>query len=208
MRRSLAPGVTENELWTTFMSSALEGGAEYCETRLLSSGPRTNPWFREASTRALRAGDLLAIDTDLIGNRGYITDISRTYLCGDKRPTDEQRRLHGVAFEFIQECIPEFRVGVSFEDLGQRLGTRLPSEFHSQRYPMIAHGSPMGEGYPCVKYEEHHEGELEAGMVFSIEAYVGAVGGREGVKLEVQIIVGDDEAELLSSAPFDERLLS
>jgi Xaa-Pro aminopeptidase len=44
-------------------------------------------------------------------------------------------------------------------------------------------------------------------MVMSVEAYVGAVGGRDGVKLEEQIIVTNGEPELISFAPFDERLL-
>ncbi len=29
------------------------------ETRLLSSGPRTNPWFQECSSRKIEAGDLV-----------------------------------------------------------------------------------------------------------------------------------------------------
>ena len=62
-----------------------------------------------------------------------------------------------------------------------------------------AHGTGMVDEYPCVKSDDHHEGELEVGMVMSIEAYVGAVGGSQGVKLEEPMI---------SEAPYDERLLA
>jgi Xaa-Pro aminopeptidase len=42
----------------------------------------------------------------------------------------------------------------------------------------------------------------------SVEAYVGAVAGSEGVKLEEQVIIGDDGPEIICEAPYDERLLA
>jgi Xaa-Pro dipeptidase len=44
-------------------------------------------------------------------------------------------------------------------------------------------------------------------MVVSVEAYIGASGGREGVKLEEQVLVTDDGFEVFSSAPYEEQLL-
>lgn len=204
----LEPGVTENRLWGSLVGSALQEGAEWCETRLLSSGPRTNPWMQEATDRVVGDGDLVAFDTDLVGARGYLTDVSRTYLCGERRATDEQRRLYQASYAFLQECLPELRPGVSFEDLGRRLGPRLPSRYHELRYPFIAHGTGLVDEYPCIHYDEHHPGELQAGMVISVESYVGVPGGHEGVKLEEQVIIGEDGPETISRAPFDERLLA
>jgi Xaa-Pro dipeptidase len=208
LRTSLRPGVTENELWGTFIGAALKSGAEWCETRLLSSGPRTNPWMQEATNRVVHDGELVGFDTDLVGERGYLTDISRTYLCGDRPPTDEQRRLYQMAYAYVHDNLPEFRPGASFEELGRKIGPRLPDEFHALRYPFIAHGTGMVDEYPCVKFDNHHEGELEVGMVMSVEAYVGAVAGSQGVKLEEQVIIGDDGPELICEAPYDERLLA
>src|SRR5262249_19127586 len=74
LRERIRPGVTENELWAAFNGHAFALGAEYNETRMLVSGPRTNPWFQEASSRAVEAGDLVAFDTDLVGPRGYLID--------------------------------------------------------------------------------------------------------------------------------------
>jgi Xaa-Pro aminopeptidase len=208
LRRLLRPGVSENELWAALVGFAFSRGAEWCETRLLSSGPRTNPWMQEATGRLVRDGDLVAFDTDLVGRHGYLTDVSRTYLCGDRRPRDEQRRLHQVAHDFLHTCLPEIRPGRSFEELGRRLGPLLPEEFQAQRYPFIAHGTGLVDEYPCVNFVDHHEGELEVGMVLSVESYVGALGGAEGVKLEEQVVVTPDGPELLSAAPYEERLLS
>ncbi len=204
----LVPGVSENKLWGTLIGSALEDGAEWCETRLLTSGPRTNPWMQEATDRVVLDGDLVAFDTDLVGERGYLTDVSRTYLCGERRPTDEQRRLYQTSHAFVQECLPHLRPGASFAELGRRLGPLLPVEFHDLRYPFIAHGTGLVDEWPCILFEDHHDGEIEVGMVLSVEGYVGTVGGHEGVKLEEQVIIGEHGPELLSQAPYDERLLA
>ena len=44
-------------------------------------------------------------------------------------------------------------------------------------------------------------------MVLCVESYVGADGGKEGVKLEQQVHVTEDGYELLSHTPFEEDLL-
>jgi Xaa-Pro aminopeptidase len=208
MRAAIEPGVTENHLWGGFLGQALGDGAEYSETRLLASGPRTNPWMQEASDRVVQQGDLVGLDTDLIGRDGYLTDYSRTYLCGDARPTDEQRRLYTVAYEFVHAAIPEFVPGASFRELGERLGPRLGDEFQQQRYPFVAHGSGLADEWPAVVFEGHHDGEVQVGMSISVEAYVGAVGGRDGVKFEEQIIITEDGAEIISGASHEQRLLA
>ena len=44
-------------------------------------------------------------------------------------------------------------------------------------------------------------------MVICVESYVGRVGGREGVKLEEQVLITADGHEVLSSYPFEDDLL-
>ncbi len=82
MREALRPGVTENELWAELHHANIAHGGEWIETRLLSSGPRTNPWFQESSDRRIESGELVSFDTDMIGPYGYCADVSRTFLCG------------------------------------------------------------------------------------------------------------------------------
>ena len=204
--RSLRPGMTENEAWARFLGRAFELGAEYAECRLLSSGPRTNPWFREASDRPVERGDLVAFDTDLIGPAGYLADLSRTYLVGSARPSARQRRLYADAQAFLADIIAELRPGAALDEVGERLSRRLPAAYHAERYPFIAHGSGLSDEYPVLAFSDHHAGEIEAGMVFSVEAYVGVEGEDEGLKLEEQVLVTSAGVEVLSQAPHDEHL--
>ena len=74
---SLEPGITENKLWSILHQTNIEMGGEWIETRLLTSGQRTNPWFQECSNRVIQKGDLVSFDTDLIGPNGYCSDTRR-----------------------------------------------------------------------------------------------------------------------------------
>ncbi|SNS14679.1 Xaa-Pro aminopeptidase [Geodermatophilus saharensis] len=206
LHRTLRPGMTENEAWAVLTGRAFALGGEYVEARLLSSGPRTNPWFREAGDRRIEPGDLVAFDTDLVGPAGYLADVSRTYLVADTRPTARQQRLYADAEAFLAEIIGELKPGAAFDEVGERLSRRLPRAYHPQRYPFIAHGSGLSDEYPAIVFEDHHAGQIEAGMVFSVEAYVGIEGESEGLKLEEQVLVTEGGVELLSHAPHDERL--
>ena len=87
MRSCLKPGMTEVEVWARLHQANVEWEGEFINTRLLSSGSRTNPWMQEASLRRIEKGDLVACDSDLIGPYGYGADISRTWIAGGK-PTD------------------------------------------------------------------------------------------------------------------------
>jgi Xaa-Pro dipeptidase len=45
-------------------------------------------------------------------------------------------------------------------------------------------------------------------MTICVESYLGEEGGREGVKLEQQVLVTETGTEPLSTFPFEEDLLS
>jgi Xaa-Pro dipeptidase len=206
-RADLVPGRTELALWAGLMAETFAAGALHSESRLLCSGPRTNPWMQEATARVVRDGEPVAFDTDLVGPHGYLTDISRTYVCGDAPPSPELREAYRAAYGFVHEAIPEFRAGRTFRELGELLGPRLPASYRAQRYPFLAHGCGAADEYPAIVVDGHHGGALDAGMVISVEAYAGRVGGSAGAKYEDQIIVTDAAPELLSSAPAEDRLL-
>lgn len=64
MAASLEPGISEQQLWSILHQQNIALGGEWIETRLLVSGPRTNPWYQECSERIIESGDLVALDTD------------------------------------------------------------------------------------------------------------------------------------------------
>jgi Xaa-Pro dipeptidase len=211
MRDALQPGMTENQLWSWLHQANIAHNGEWIETRLLSSGPRTNPWMQESSDRIIQADELVAFDTDMIGPNGYCADISRTYLCGDQRADDEQRHLYQTAYEQIQHNISILRAGRTLHDVVSS-EWRFPDEFLAYRYG-LAHGVGLKDEFPFLVNAPDIDAlgdpqmTLEAGMVLSVESYIGAVNGRQGVKLEEQVLITDTGCDVLSDFEFDAALM-
>ena len=211
MREALRPGISENELWSLLHQTNIALGGEWIETRLLASGGRTNPWFQECSDRIIRAGELVSFDTDLIGPFGYCADLSRTYLCGPGRASDEQRRLYGLAYEQIHTNMERLKPGMGLREFAE-IAWEMPASCLPNRYSTLIHGVGLADEYPFCGYRQDfahggYDGVFEPGMTVCVESYIGEVGGEEGVKLEQQVLITDHGIELLSTFPFEEALL-
>ncbi len=211
VRDAIRPGLSETELFAVLYGEVIRQGGEFIETRLLTSGQRTNPWFSEASGRKLRPGELVALDTDTIGCYGYYSDFSRTFRCGPGRPGGYQKMLYQMSYDQVMHNIELIRPGMSFREIADR-AWRIPDRFVEQRYTSVMHGVGMHGETPFVAHAMDFDtfgrhGVLEPGMVLSVESYVGEKGGPEGVKLEEELLVTDTGAELISRFPFEEELL-
>ncbi|MEX2631727.1 MAG: Xaa-Pro peptidase family protein [Tistlia sp.] len=211
MRAALRPGMTENELWSILHQVNIARGGEWIETRLLASGPRTNPWFQECGERVIEAGDLVSFDTDLIGPYGMCADISRSFLCGDGRGSAEQRTLYALALEQIETNAALLKPGMTCREFAER-SFALPERYRANRYSVIFHGVGLCDEYPACLYLEDFESAgydalVVPGMTLCLESYVGAEAGGEGVKLEQQLLVTETGLEPLSSFPFEDSLL-
>ena len=203
----VVPGTRESEAFGHLVGQSLARGGEYPETRLLTCGPRTNPWFQEASDRTMQAGELLSFDTDLIGPMGFYNDISRSWVIGDRRPSPAQATLLDTSREQLAHNIDLLRPGMSFVEYASK-AFRLPDAYLPNRYADLAHGCGLGVEYPFVLYPEDaddgmYDGRFEANMIVCVESYVGALDGPEGVKLEQPVLITDRGPEVLSELPLD-----
>ena len=150
MRAIMRPGLSENELWAALHAGNIKRGGEWIETRILASGPRTNPWFQECGPRLMQAGDLMAFDTDLVGAYGYCCDISRTWIIGDVAPNDRQKHLYQTAYDHVMTNIGLIKAGMSFSDM-TRVSHRLPEMVRPPRYGGLADGGGRCDAYPAVR---------------------------------------------------------
>ena len=203
MRSFLTPGVTENGLYSKLHEANVAMGGEWIETRLLSSGPRTVPWMRESSMRVIEKGDMVSFDTDLIGPYGYCCDMSRSWICGEVSPTEEQSRVHSLAVEQIHYNTELLKPGMTFREFSEK-AWQIPDEFIDNRYGVIVHGVGLADEYPSIKNfvdfeSKGYDGLIEPGMTLCVESYMGSKYGGEGVKLEEQVLITENGYELLTS---------
>ena len=211
MRERLRSGVSEQQLWAHMWAALIEGGGEWLDYRLLASGERTNPWQQEASSRIIRAGDLVVFDCGMVGPFSYGADVSRAYRCGPGRPMDYQQKLYTLAWSEVMHNTELMQPGASFREIVERRYVQAPG-FGDQPYPCLAHGVGMADEWPVIycpaDAEFEYDGALESGMVMCVESYVGEIGGTEGVKLENQCLITESGPIVLSRYPFEDDLLS
>jgi len=211
MEDAIEAGKSENEIWSVLHAGNIKRGGEWLETRIFSSGPRTNPWFQESGPRIVSDGELLALDTDMVGTYGMCCDISRTWLCGDVEPTAEQKRIYQISYEHIMTNMELLKPGVTFREITEK-AHRLPDNCIPNRYGVVMHGVGLCDEYPSIRYREDYEGHgydgvIEPGMTICVEVYCGEKGGKEGVKLEDQVLITEDGFENLTKYPFVDALL-
>ena len=205
MREEVKAGVTEDELWSILHKTNIEHGGEWIECRILSSGQRTNPWMQESSNKVIQSGEIVSFDTDMVGPYGYCADISRAFVEGHKF-NEDQKKLYLMAVEHINYNSRLIKPGMSFKEFTEK-SWKLPDEYYGNRYSCMVHGIGLCDEWPMIRYPTdggQREGHFEKNMTITVETYIGKVGGKEGVKLEQQYLIGRNGLELMSHHPLED----
>jgi len=204
-------GVSEDAVWAELHAGNIRRGGEWIETRLLASGPRTNPWFQECGPRIIQNNEIVAFDTDLIGAYGFCIDISRTWWIGDQRPTNAMISAMHHAREHIDTNMALLKPGVSIRELVFG-GHQLDPQYDRGKYSCRMHGVGLCDEWPYVTYpdgwtEGAFDAVLEPGMVLCVEALVSPEGGDFSIKLEDQVLITETGHQNLTTYPFDAALM-
>ena len=203
--------MSEDDIWAVLHAENIRRGGEWIETRLLASGPRTNPWFQECGPRIVQNNEIVAFDTDLIGSYGICVDISRTWWIGDEKPRPDMVYAMQHAHEHIMRNMELLRPGVRIPELTAACH-RLDDQFQKQKYGCMMHGVGLCDEWPLVAYPDQEvpgafDYALEPGMVLCVEACVSPEGGDFSIKLEDQVLITETGYENLTKYPFDPALM-
>ena len=211
-RRDVPSGtMSEDAIWALLHAENIKRGGEWIETRLLASGPRTNPWFQECGPRLVQNNEIVAFDTDLVGSYGICVDISRTWWVGDEPPRPDMVYAMQHAHEHIMTNMDMLKPGVQMRDLTFN-GHKLDAHFQKQKYGCMMHGVGLCDEWPLIAYPSNfvdgaYDYTLEAGMVLCVEALVSPEGGDFSIKLEDQVLITENGYENLTKYPFDPALM-
>ena len=122
---------------------------EWIETRLLASGPRTNPWFQECGPRICQQNEIISFDTDLVGSYGICVDISRSWWIGDQKPRADMIYAMQHAHEHIMQNMDMIKPGVMIPDLTANTHV-LDEKYQAQKYGCLMHGVGLCDEWPLV----------------------------------------------------------
>ncbi|MET1051885.1 MAG: aminopeptidase P family protein [Mycetocola sp.] len=207
----------------------LDGNAVGYDT-IAASGPHACILHWTRNDGPVRPGDLILLDAGVEVDSLYTADITRT-LPANGRFTDVQRAVYEAVREAADAAFAIVRPGIIFRDVhaeamkviarhtaawGMLPGTAedslLPENQFHRRY--MVHGTSHHLGidvHDCAaaRREMYHDGEVKAGMVFTIEPglyfqpddlSVPEEFRGIGVRIEDDILVTETGAENLSAA--------
>jgi Xaa-Pro aminopeptidase len=199
-RRVLRPGVRECEVLAAAWYTMTALGSEWTQcSNIVASGPYTAPYRRFTSDRVIRFGDPVIIDIGGCFN-GYWGDLTRTWICGELKATEEQRDLHQKCYDAVWDSCAASVVGNTTADV---FAAADPYVLDS-----LGHGSGMAPWEPPY-FSPHTKDdpvELRAGMQFNLEPYAGKP-GIGGFRLENNLVVTESGPDVYTTYPFDERLV-
>ena len=205
--RAIRPGVRENDIQAEAAHELHRLGCQWVLSIQVTSGPRTHPHPHLSSDRLLRPGDLVFLDIQSVFN-GYQTCYYRTLCCG--RPTEKQKDIYQQAYQWLMAGIEQIKPGNTTADIArvwpaaEELGFRTEAEAFGLAY---AHGLGVGLWErPMVSrlFSLDHPVELQEGMVIAIECYAGR--GRDGARIEEEVVVTSDGHEIITRFPCDELI--
>jgi len=198
-------GMTEKVIASELVMQLLKHGSEpeIPFAPIVSAGPNSANPHASPSDRKLQAGDLLVIDWGAAYD-GYISDLTRTFAVGEVDA--ELQKIHKIVQQANAAGRAAAKPGVPCADVD--IATRAVIEdagYGKYFNHRTGHGIGM-EGHEAPYLRGDNMQLLETGMAFTVEPGI-YLTGRNGVRIEDNMVITDTGAECLSDMPREIRVV-
>jgi Xaa-Pro dipeptidase len=198
-------GKTEKEIASELVMQLLKHGSdsEMPFAPIVSGGPNAANPHASPSDRKLQTGDLLVVDWGAAYG-GYISDLTRTFAVGEVDA--EYQKIHKIVQEANAAGRAAGKPGVPCADVDKAARAVIEragyGEFFTHR---TGHGIGM-EGHEEPYMRGDNMQILEPGMAFTVEPGI-YLPGRNGVRIEDNVVITETGADVLSDMPRDIRVV-
>jgi len=208
---NLKPGVRENEIVALANKFLYENGSDDVEAINAVSGERCNPHPHNFTDRMYRPGDQAFFDV-IQSFMGYRTCYYRTMNVG--LATQAQHDAYKQAREWIDSAIAMVRPGVTTDNIAKLWPAATEFGFANE---MEAFGLQFGHGLGMALHERpiisrlvslENPFELKEGMVFALETYCPAADGNGAARIEEEVVVTEDGAQVITLFPAQELFIA
>jgi Xaa-Pro aminopeptidase len=209
--RTMRAGIRENECVALVNRVLYEMGSEFVEGVNAISGERCSPHPHVFTDRALRPGDPAYFDI-LHSYMGYRTCYYRTFAVGSaSRPlVDAYKRCR----YYLDAAIDLIRPGVSTAEVVKVFPKAQEFGFPDEE---AAFALQFGHGVGLTIWEKpifsrlvslDHPEEIQEGMVFALETFWPASDGWSAARIEEQMVVTADGAEIITRFPAEDLVIA
>jgi Xaa-Pro dipeptidase len=189
-------GMTEKELAAELVTQLLKHGseAEMPFFPIVSGGPNSANPHANPTRRKLQAGDLLVIDWGATVD-GYISDLTRTFAVGQVEAEYEQ--IHKIVQAANAAGRAAGKPGLPCAEVDKAARQVIEKAGYGQYFThRTGHGIGM-EGHEEPYMRSDNLQLLEPGMAFTVEPGI-YLPGRNGVRVEDNVVVTENDSESLS----------
>ena len=207
----LRPGVRENECVGLVSKVLYDLGSEHVEGVNAISGERCSPHPHVFSDRLIRPGDPAFFDI-LHSFMGYRTCYYRTFAVGSASPG--MADAYKICREYMDQAIALVKPGATTADIVSVWPTAQEFGFPDEE---AAFALQYGHGVGLSIWERPIFSRLtsldapevlEEGMVFALETYWPAADGWGAARIEEEIVVTADGAQVITKFPAEELLVA
>src|SRR3990172_3183575 len=198
-------GMTEKELAAELVTQLLKHGSEpeMPFSPIVSGGPNSANPHASPTERKLQAGDLLVIDWGATVD-GYISDLTRTFAVG--QVDAEYEKIHKIVQEANAVGRAAGKPGVPCAAVDKAARAVIESAGYGQFFThRTGHGIGM-EGHEEPYMRGDNMQLLEPGMAYTVEPWI-YLPGRNGVRVEDNVVVTETGSESLSDMPREMRVV-
>jgi Xaa-Pro dipeptidase len=168
---------------------------------IVSSGPNGANPHAVPSARKLQPNDLLVVDWGATV-AGYISDLTRTFAVG--KIDEEFRKIHQIVLEANAAGRDAARPGVPCANVDRAARAVIEKAGYGEYFThRTGHGIGM-EAHEDPYMRGDNMQLLEPGMTFTVEPGI-YLPGRNGVRIEDNIVITESGAECLSDMPRELR---
>jgi Xaa-Pro aminopeptidase len=202
---SIKVGLSEIEIASELTLQLLRAGCDPLVpfAPIVSSGLNSANPHAVPSDRKLQAGDLLVIDWGASFN-GYVSDITRTFAIGKMEP--EFSQIAQIVLQANSIGRETARPGIPAEAIDQAVRAVIESAGYGNYFThRTGHGLGM-EGHEDPYIRAGNRMQIQPGMTFTIEPGI-YLPGRNGVRIEDDVVITSDGVESLTSFPREVRQL-
>jgi Xaa-Pro dipeptidase len=198
-------GKTEREIASELTLQMLKHGSEseLPFPPIVSAGPNSANPHASPSDRRLQRGDLLVVDWGANVD-GYISDLTRTFAVGTVEA--EFKKIAEVVLEANAAGRAASLPGVPCANVDQAARTVIEQAGYGKYFThRTGHGIGM-EGHEDPYLRSDNLRLLEPGMAYTVEPGI-YLPGRGGVRIEDNVVIAKEGADVLSDAPRELRVV-
>ena len=195
----LRPGYTEKQVANTMVSKYREYAEGEAYSPIVATGPNGALPHAIPTDREFQKGDFIVIDA-AAKYAGYHADMTRTPVVG--QATDKHNEVYAIVKEAQQRGCDTAKSGVPCKEVDAATREYIKEMGYGDYY---THGTGHGLGleiHTSPRFSPKSNQVLEKNNVMTIEPGI-YIAGWGGVRIEDDVIIGDDGCEILNKTTKD-----